>query len=156
MCLPFRFKYFKSPLESASGFRSVAVVYILAVVLAFSIFWLCCFMFSIFWLCCLCSVFCILCLWYFVFCSFWLWCFVFFIFWLWAPKEGRGCLMFPSCLESQSCHQIPLFYLLSRSSTYSFCSLCLILFQLMTQSPDFFPKKMSIFRCVYFFLYGSC
>ena len=28
------------------------------------------------------------------------------------PKGGRGCLMSPPCLESQSCHLIPLCYLL--------------------------------------------
>ena len=28
-------------------------------------------------------------------------------------KGGRGCLMFPSCLDSQGCHLIPLSYLLS-------------------------------------------
>ena len=32
------------------------------------------------------------------------------------PKGGRGCLMSPPCLESQGCHLIPLFYLLSCSS----------------------------------------
>ena len=30
-----------------------------------------------------------------------------------SPKGGRGCLMSPSCLESQGCHLIPLSYLLS-------------------------------------------
>jgi len=33
-------------------------------------------------------------------------------------REARGCLMSPSCLESQGCHFIPLSYLLS-------CFLCL-------------------------------
>ena len=37
-----------------------------------------------------------------------------------SPKGGRGCLMSPSCLESQGCHLIPLSYLLS-------CYFCLIL-----------------------------
>ena len=32
------------------------------------------------------------------------------------PKGGRGCLMSPPCLESQDCHLIPLYYLLSCSS----------------------------------------
>ena len=36
------------------------------------------------------------------------------------PKGGRGCLMSPSCLESQGCHLIPLSYLLA-------CFFCLIL-----------------------------
>ena len=40
--------------------------------------------------------------------------------WFAAPKGGQGCLMFPSCLESQGCHLIPLSYLLS-------CFFCLVL-----------------------------
>ena len=36
------------------------------------------------------------------------------------PQAGRGCLMSPSCLESQGCHLIPLSYLLS-------CFFCLVL-----------------------------
>ena len=39
------------------------------------------------------------------------------------PKGGRGCLMSPSCLESQGCHLIPLSYLLS-----GFFCLVLLLF----------------------------
>ena len=35
----------------------------------------------------------------------------------WCPlKGGRGCLMSPPCLESQGCHLIPLYSLLSCSS----------------------------------------
>ena len=33
-----------------------------------------------------------------------------------APEGRPGCLMSPPCLESQGCHLIPLFYLLSCSS----------------------------------------
>ena len=39
------------------------------------------------------------------------------------PKGGQGCLITPPCLESQGCHLIPLYCLLSRfsaSSSYSF------------------------------------
>ena len=36
-----------------------------------------------------------------------------------VPEEGRGCLMPPPCLESQGCHLISLYYLLSCSSAPS-------------------------------------
>ena len=38
------------------------------------------------------------------------------------PKEGQGCLMSHSCLESQGCHLVPLSYLLS----YFFCLVFLL------------------------------
>ena len=44
------------------------------------------------------------------------------------PKGGLGCLMSPLCLESQGCHLIPLYYLLSRSSAYRCYFFCLIFF----------------------------
>ena len=58
-----------------------------------------------------------------------------------SPEGGQGCLMSPSCLESQGCHLTPLSYLLS-------CFFCLVLFSLsvifclMVHSPDFFPIKL--------------
>ena len=70
------------------------------------------------------------------------------------PTVGRGCLMSPSCLESQGCRLIPLSYLLSCFCCCC-CCLCLVLllflschfFLLMVHSPDFFPWKLSnIFR----------
>ena len=56
------------------------------------------------------------------------------------PKGGRGCLMSPSCLESQGCHLIPLSCLLS-------CFLCLVLLLFLSchfsaNGPfSFFPPK---------------
>ena len=44
-------------------------------------------------------------------------------------KGGRGCLMSPPCLESQGCHLIPFYYLLSCSSAescYSYLFFCLL------------------------------
>ena len=38
-----------------------------------------------------------------------------------ALKGGLGCPMSPTYLESQGCHLIPLYYLLSWSSAYSHC-----------------------------------
>ena len=71
------------------------------------------------------------------------------LFWLmqvpvWEPpKGGRGCLMFPSCLESQGYHLIPLSYLVF------FCLVLLLflscLFLLMVHSPDFLPENSQIF-----------
>ena len=45
-----------------------------------------------------------------------------------APKGSRGCLMSPLCLESQECHLIPLYYLLSCASAKSYYSFCPIFF----------------------------
>ena len=68
------------------------------------------------------------------------------------PKRGRGCQMSPICLESQGCHLILLYCLLSWSSAYSHCSLCLLFFFfscLLAHSPDGFPQKILLF----FFFY---
>ena len=65
-----------------------------------------------------------------------------------APKGGRGCLMSPSCLESQGCHLIPPFYLFN----YFFC-LVLLLFLSCHFSANgpfpilcFSPENSNIFR----------
>ena len=73
-----------------------------------------------------------------------------------TPKGGWGCLMSPSCLESQGCHLIPLSYLLS-------CFFCLVLLLFLSchfsaNGPFswlFFPLKTQIVMG-YAFLYGSC
>ena len=74
------------------------------------------------------------------------------------PKGGQGCLMSPPFLESQGCHLIPLYNLLS----FFFCVVLLLFlsylfFCLLVHSPELFPENSSIFlvhRCA--FLYGSC
>ena len=70
------------------------------------------------------------------------------VYWLSSshPKGGRESLMSPSCLKSQGCHLIPLFYLLFCSSTPVarffpspfFC-------WYMALSPDFCPRKTTYF-----------
>ena len=52
---------------------------------------------------------------------------------------------FSPSLQSQGCHFIPPFFLLSCSSAQSCCSLCLVLFPLMVHSPDFLPENSSVF-----------
>ena len=50
------------------------------------------------------------------------------------------------CLDSQDCHLIPLYYILSYSSAESCYSFCLIFFYLLAHSPDFVsPENSSIF-----------
>ena len=62
------------------------------------------------------------------------------------PKGGWGCLMSPSCLESQGCHLIPLSYLLACFfSAKVSCSFCLVIFLLMVHFPDFFPETSPAF-----------
>ena len=67
--------------------------------------------------------------------------------WFWALKGGLGCLMSPLCLESQGCHLIPLYYLLSSSSALSRHSFCHISFFscLLVHSHEPFPENSSIF-----------
>ena len=64
---------------------------------------------------------------------------------IWPPKGGRGCLMFPPCLESQDCHLIPLCYLLSCSSAKSCYPFCLIFFCLLAFFSKLFPENSSTF-----------
>ena len=55
------------------------------------------------------------------------------------PLKGCWvCLMSSPCLESQSCHLIPLYYLLSCSSADYHCSFCLVFTLLLTNPPDVF------------------
>lgn len=56
---------------------------------------------------------------------------------IFAPKEGRGCLKSLLCPESQSCHLIPLFYLLFRSflRPIALSVLSFFLLLLMANSP---------------------
>ena len=80
-----------------------------------------------------------------------------------ALKGGQGCLMFPSCLESEGCLLIPLFYLLCCFSSYSSCSFChvpffvfvLFCFLLIAQSHDFFPENSSIFFFLWKYFFGG-
>ena len=73
------------------------------------------------------------------------------------PKGSRGCLMSPPCLESQGCHLIPLYYLLSCSSAKSCYPFCLIVFCLLALSSKLFPENSSIFSVKrQAFLYDSC
>ena len=51
-----------------------------------------------------------------------------------VPKGGRGYLMSSPRLESQGCHLIPLYYLLSSSSAEPRCSFCLVLSLLLVHS----------------------
>ena len=75
------------------------------------------------------------------------------------PKGDQGCLM-SSCLESQGCHLIPLYYLLSCSFAKSCYSFCFILFlPAVPFSWLFFQKILQYFSLrerLFFFLYGSC
>ena len=62
-------------------------------------------------------------------------------------KGGRGCPMSPPSLESQGCHSIPPYYLLSCSSAYSQYSFCLVFICLLAHFLDFFSGKFfNIFR----------
>ena len=85
-----------------------------------------------------------------------------------SPKGGWGCLMSPSCLESQGCHLISHSYLLSSSFFFSFFfffffppSLALLLFLplivifLLMVSWLFFLSRFYCFKGQAF-LYGSC
>ena len=62
-----------------------------------------------------------------------------------SPKGGWGYLMSPPCLESQSSHLIPFYYLLSCASAHSYCSFCLLSF-LSTYWPILltFPPKILV------------
>ena len=61
-------------------------------------------------------------------------------------KGGRRCLMSSPCLESQGCHLIPLYYLLSCSSASSYYSFCLIFFSAcLSILLNFFQKILPIF-----------
>ena len=64
---------------------------------------------------------------------------------------GQGCLMSPSCLESQGRHFILRYYLLSCS--YSHCSFCHVFFLLLTTGPFFWLFLQKILQ--YFLLRGK-
>ena len=60
------------------------------------------------------------------------------------PKGGRDLVMSLPCLESQGCHLIPSFYLLSCYAAQSCCSFCFSFFVLLlAQSPAYFPEITS-------------
>ena len=82
---------------------------------------------------------------------------VFFFLFSTSPKGGRGCLMSPLCLESESCHLIPLCCLLYCSSAKSCYPFYLVFFCLLVLSSELFPENSSIFFVKrYAFMYGSC
>ena len=73
-------------------------------------------------------------------------------------REGRGCPMSPTCLESQGCHLIP-YTLLSLVFLPSPVTLLFFLFFSLPQAhcPELFPENSSIFFVKRkAFLYGSC
>ena len=70
-----------------------------------------------------------------------------------------GCLMSSPCLESQGCHLIPLYHLLSCSSAESCYSFCFIFFSACWPILlKFFQSILQYFslRDRPFFWYGSC
>ena len=75
------------------------------------------------------------------------------------PKGGQGCLRYPSCLESQGCHRIPIFQLLSCFSTQSSRSFSVWTCHFSGSGGRLFFQESSptlfLFRNG-FFLYGSC
>ena len=65
-----------------------------------------------------------------------------------SPKGGWRRLMSPPCVESQGCHLIPHYCLMSCSSAQSYCSLYHVFFSLLLNGPFprlFPPENSSVF-----------